>query len=224
MATRLDDNFDLLVLGAGSGGLAGAFRAAAHGARVALLAEGPLGGTCVNVGCVPKKAMWLAADLAHRIALARQLGFGLEDSATGFDWQGFIAHRQRVNSRGKDHRRLLDVVLDDTFVGVDVGMPRAGEVLYRVLRRADTRQSRVVERRAVRSAEPTARGRYDASKAEIAEGSQSFSEYSCCLRRAEDRKDACLTGSAVDIEVSAELVIFRSRILERTEVLLHIRL
>ena len=63
--------FDLIVLGAGSGGLAAAFRAATHGARVALLAEGPLGGTCVNVGCVPKKAMWLAADLAHRLDLVR---------------------------------------------------------------------------------------------------------------------------------------------------------
>ncbi|HZV23635.1 MAG TPA: FAD-dependent oxidoreductase, partial [Luteimonas sp.] len=61
MTAGRSQDFDLIVLGAGSGGLAAAFRAAAHGAKVALLAEGPLGGTCVNVGCVPKKAMWLAA-------------------------------------------------------------------------------------------------------------------------------------------------------------------
>ncbi|MGN6514178.1 MAG: FAD-dependent oxidoreductase, partial [Lysobacteraceae bacterium] len=54
-----DASFDLVVIGGGSGGLAGAFRAAAHGARVALLEPGALGGTCVNVGCVPTKAMWL---------------------------------------------------------------------------------------------------------------------------------------------------------------------
>jgi glutathione reductase (NADPH) len=46
-------DFDLIVVGGGSGGLAGAFRAATHGARVALLEPGALGGTCVDVGCVP---------------------------------------------------------------------------------------------------------------------------------------------------------------------------
>ena len=87
--------FDLIVLGAGSGGLAAAFRAGTHGARVALLAEGPLGGTCVNVGCVPKKAMWLAADLTHRMELARDLGFDLHGASPTLDWPAFIAHRQR---------------------------------------------------------------------------------------------------------------------------------
>jgi glutathione reductase (NADPH) len=88
-------DFDLIVLGAGSGGLAAAFRAAHHGARVALLGEGPLGGTCVNVGCVPKKAMWLAADLAHRMQLAQALGFDMGTTAPALDWAAFIAHRQR---------------------------------------------------------------------------------------------------------------------------------
>src|SRR5690606_26719812 len=74
LANGVGNDFDLVVVGGGSGGLAGAFRAARHGARVALLEPGELGGTCVNVGCVPKKAMWLAADLAHRLAIAKQLG------------------------------------------------------------------------------------------------------------------------------------------------------
>ena len=50
-------HFDYLVIGAGSGGIASARRAAEHGAKVGLIESGPLGGTCVNVGCVPKKAV-----------------------------------------------------------------------------------------------------------------------------------------------------------------------
>jgi glutathione reductase (NADPH) len=85
-------DFDLIVLGGGSGGLAGAFRAAQHGARVAMLEPAALGGTCVNVGCVPKKAMWLAADIAGKLALAETLGFPVQ--AGELDWKTFIAHRQ----------------------------------------------------------------------------------------------------------------------------------
>ena len=59
----MSDTFDLVVIGGGSGGLAAAQRAAEYGARVALVESGALGGTCVNVGCVPKKVMWNAADL-----------------------------------------------------------------------------------------------------------------------------------------------------------------
>jgi glutathione reductase (NADPH) len=94
-ASRGDGHFDLVVLGGGSGGLAGAFRAAGHGARVALLEPGELGGTCVNVGCVPKKAMWLAADLAQKTALARELGFALPATPPALDWPAFIAFRQK---------------------------------------------------------------------------------------------------------------------------------
>ena len=84
----MSKDFDLIVVGGGSGGLAGAFRAAEHGARVAVLEPGALGGTCVNAGCVPKKAMWLAADVAHKLQLAQVLGFNVPPSTalrTGFD-------------------------------------------------------------------------------------------------------------------------------------------
>lgn len=84
--------FDLVVIGGGSGGLAGAFRAARYGARVALLEPCELGGTCVNRGCVPKKAMWLAADLARKIGLAARVGFDVPPPA--LDWSAFVAHRQ----------------------------------------------------------------------------------------------------------------------------------
>jgi len=100
-------DFDLVVIGGGSGGLAGAFRAAAHGARVALLEPGEFGGTCVNLGCVPKKAMWLAADLASRMALAADLGFNLAPPA--LDWQVLVAHRQRyIGNIHASYRRRLD--------------------------------------------------------------------------------------------------------------------
>lgn len=72
------DSFDLVVIGGGSGGLAAAQRAAEHGARVVLIESGRLGGTCVNVGCVPKKIMWNAADLGGALHDAREYGFALE--------------------------------------------------------------------------------------------------------------------------------------------------
>ncbi|NZA24884.1 glutathione-disulfide reductase [Luteimonas sp. SJ-92] len=100
--------FDLVVLGGGSGGLAGAFRAAAHGARVALLEPAELGGTCVNAGCVPKKAMWLAAQLASQIGAAAELGFDVP-AAPAFDWCEFITDRQRyIEGIHESYRRRLD--------------------------------------------------------------------------------------------------------------------
>jgi glutathione reductase (NADPH) len=69
--------FDLIVLGGGSGGLASAQRAAEHGASVVLLEPNRLGGTCVNVGCVPKKVMWNAAELAEKLAAAAAYGFDI---------------------------------------------------------------------------------------------------------------------------------------------------
>ncbi len=100
-------DFDLIVLGGGSGGLAAAFRAANLGARVALLEPHLLGGTCVNVGCVPKKAMWIAADIAGKLALAETLGFGPQ--AKSLDWPAFIAHRQRyIENIHVSYRHRLD--------------------------------------------------------------------------------------------------------------------
>ena len=59
--------YDLIVIGGGSGGVAAARRAAGHGARVAVVEMGALGGTCVNVGCVPKKLMYTAAGLLSEV-------------------------------------------------------------------------------------------------------------------------------------------------------------
>lgn len=98
--------FDLIVVGGGSGGLAGAFRAAEHGARVALLEPGELGGTCVNLGCVPKKAMWLAAQLAQDIELAARLGFAAPPPAP--EWDALVTGRQRyIAGIHESYRRRL---------------------------------------------------------------------------------------------------------------------
>jgi glutathione reductase (NADPH) len=78
---------DLIVLGAGSGGLATAFRAAQHCARVVLLEPAALGGTCVHRGCVPKKALWFAAQWAQAQQFAVDVGFA---STPGpIDWERF---------------------------------------------------------------------------------------------------------------------------------------
>ena len=113
--------FDLVVIGGGSGGLAAAFRAAGHGARVAMLEPNALGGTCVNVGCVPKKAMWLAAYVAENIALASRLGFDV--GAPRLDWCEFITHRQRyIHNIHESYRKRLDAA------GI-VAMPTRGRLL-----------------------------------------------------------------------------------------------
>lgn len=83
----MSERFDLIVLGAGSGGLSVAQHAARLGARVALFDPDALGGTCVNRGCVPKKAMWFAAQMAdmHRLAA----DFGFETTPMRLDWARF---------------------------------------------------------------------------------------------------------------------------------------
>jgi len=99
--------FDLIVLGGGSGGLATAQRAAEYGARVALLEPGRLGGTCVNVGCVPKKVMWNAAELAGAFEHASDYGFDVR--VAGHDWARLKAGRDAYVRRLNDiYQRNLD--------------------------------------------------------------------------------------------------------------------
>ncbi|MDN5937252.1 MAG: glutathione-disulfide reductase [Salinisphaera sp.] len=89
--------YDLIVLGGGSGGIATARRAAQHGARVALIEESRLGGTCVNVGCVPKKVMWHAADLAAGFRDAADYGFA--GPAPRLDWAALVTAREAYIQR-----------------------------------------------------------------------------------------------------------------------------
>ncbi len=83
--------YDLIVIGGGSGGLSVAERASRYGARCAVVETDRLGGTCVNLGCVPKKIMWYAASLRHTLAEAR--GYGFQVTFQGFDWQSLKTAR-----------------------------------------------------------------------------------------------------------------------------------
>ncbi len=85
------NRFDLLVIGGGSGGIAHARRAAEYGATVGVVEHGPLGGTCVNVGCVPKKVMWYTASHAYHFAHAADYGFDV--AVNGHDWRALKSRR-----------------------------------------------------------------------------------------------------------------------------------
>ncbi|KAF5988654.1 glutathione reductase [Fusarium bulbicola] len=87
---------DFLVIGGGSGGLASARRESGrYGAKVIVVEANRLGGTCVNVGCIPKKITWNAANLAQSLRDAKSYGFSVEQKAP-FDWASFKTKRDRV--------------------------------------------------------------------------------------------------------------------------------
>lgn len=97
MASDSVTKFDFLVIGGGSGGLAGARRAAELGASTAVIEVHKLGGTCVNVGCVPKKVMWNAAmhaELAHDRA-----DYGFQGGKAHFSWHFLRSQRDAYVGR-----------------------------------------------------------------------------------------------------------------------------
>ncbi len=104
----MNKTFDLIVIGAGSGGIAAARRASLYGARVAIIESGRLGGTCVNVGCVPKKVMWNAANLAHSLEMAEDYGFSI--TRQGYNWSKMKKKRDAYIGRLNDiYQRNLDL-------------------------------------------------------------------------------------------------------------------
>lgn len=121
-------HYDLLVLGAGSGGIAAAVRAQSYGAHVAVVEDHRLGGTCVNVGCVPKKVMWYTASLAHMLDDALDYGFDLE--RRGFDWtklkaarDDYVARLNDIYAKRLSENGIADIRGTARFVG-----PRSVEV------------------------------------------------------------------------------------------------
>lgn len=125
----MTERFDILVIGGGSGGLAHAQRAAEYGASAAVVEYKPLGGTCVNVGCVPKKVMWYAAHHAHQIHHAADYGYDL--AVNGHDWNALKSKRdayiRRLNGiyannldkRGVTHISGSATIVDANTVSVD---------------------------------------------------------------------------------------------------------
>lgn len=109
----MSKHYDLIAIGAGSGGLSVAERAARYGAKCAVIEHGPLGGTCVNVGCVPKKVMWFAAGLAHALEDAAGYGFTLGEHS--FDWAKLKQARDGYvhNINNWYHTYLADSNIDE---------------------------------------------------------------------------------------------------------------
>ena len=110
----MEIDYDLIVIGGGSGGLAAAQRAAEYGARALIIESARLGGTCVNVGCVPKKVMWNAAQIAHALHDAPEYGFSV--STGGHDWATLKTKRDAYIARlngiyeGNLGKRKVDLI------------------------------------------------------------------------------------------------------------------
>jgi glutathione reductase (NADPH) len=100
-------DFDLVVIGGGSGGVRAARVSAELGARVLLIEAGLLGGTCVNVGCIPKKLLFHAAAYGHDFVDSR--GYGFAPREPGFDWPELIARKNSEIARLNEvYQRLLE--------------------------------------------------------------------------------------------------------------------
>jgi glutathione reductase (NADPH) len=97
----MSKHYRLLTVGAGSGGLAAVQRAASYGVECAVVEAGRLGGTCVNVGCVPKKIMWYGASVAH--SLEEAAGYGFDLTRKGFEWNKLKDARDAYVSRINKH-------------------------------------------------------------------------------------------------------------------------
>ena len=107
----MSKRFDLIVIGGGSGGIAHARRAAEYGASVVVIEYGPLGGTCVNVGCVPKKVMWYTAGHMHQFEQAANYGFDI--TVNGHD---FTALKERRDTYVKRLNAIYETNLDNSGV------------------------------------------------------------------------------------------------------------
>jgi len=125
----MSTHYDLIAIGAGSGGLSAAERAAEYGARCAVVENDKLGGTCVNVGCVPKKVMWNAAGIAHALHDAK--GYGFDVAVEEFSWSRLVEAREKYISginewyggyladSGIDHLRGTARFVDARTIEVD---------------------------------------------------------------------------------------------------------
>ncbi|AAZ24024.1 glutathione-disulfide reductase [Colwellia psychrerythraea] len=97
----MTQHFDYLAIGGGSGGIASANRAAKLGKKAAVIEAKYIGGTCVNVGCVPKKAMWYAGQISDALKYASDYGFAqhLTQDTPQFDWAKLVANREAYIER-----------------------------------------------------------------------------------------------------------------------------
>ena len=111
--------YEYIVIGGGSGGIASARRAAEHGAKVLLIENSRLGGTCVNVGCVPKKIMWSASQIHETLHIAPQ--YGMPVSSENLEWNTLKSSRDAYVSRLND---IYARNLEKSRVSVKYGLAR----------------------------------------------------------------------------------------------------
>ncbi len=102
------DQYDLIVIGAGSAGFSAAITAAETGAQVALVGYGMIGGTCVNVGCVPSKAMIRAAEILHQTKAASRFA-GIKAEANVEDWSALVAQKDELVTALR-HAKYIDLL------------------------------------------------------------------------------------------------------------------
>src|SRR5579863_3006050 len=135
-------DYDMITLGAGSGGVASSRRAGSYGARVAIVEESRIGGTCVLRGCVPKKLLVYGAQFAD--AFADAAGFGWSVAPARFDWPSLIAAKDKeldrleqiyINMLNNAHVEIIDgrgVVADPHTVEVNGRRITAENILIAV--------------------------------------------------------------------------------------------
>ena len=116
-----ENNFDLAVVGAGSAGFSAAITAAEQGAKVVLVGHGTIGGTCVNIGCVPSKTMIRAAETLHQAKTASRFQ-GIEASAKISDWSKIVADKTTLVTE------LRQVKYIDVLPSYDLITYREGKV------------------------------------------------------------------------------------------------
>jgi glutathione reductase (NADPH) len=127
-------DFDLFVIGAGSGGVRAARMAAGHGAKVAIAEDRYFGGTCVNVGCVPKKLYVYASQYSENFAGAAGFGWQVDSSPT-FNWSTLVANKSKEISRLQSvYDNMLQNsgvhVINDRAILMDANTVKVGDKTY----------------------------------------------------------------------------------------------
>ena len=132
-------HYDMIAIGAGSGGLSAVERASEYGKKCAVVEVKTIGGTCVNVGCVPKKVMWFAANTATQINSAK--GFGFDVELKDFSWKKLKEGRDNyingitnwydgyLEDLGIDYLRGFGKLIDKHTVSVDGNLYTADHIV-----------------------------------------------------------------------------------------------
>lgn len=108
----MSKHYDYIAIGGGSGGIASANRAGMHGAKVALIEGNAIGGTCVNVGCVPKKVMWHGAQIMDDMKLyAEDYGISIKDRQLNFEKlvknrEGYISRLHTIYQKNLNNNKV----------------------------------------------------------------------------------------------------------------------